>query len=140
VEYVLIATRQPAYLDLSASSGIIMAISAASTFPVVLWMNDFTMAGVLAGNVQLIFVIILMTGIVSIGIVLTLVLTKSTGAVFASQCSYAITFFGIVWSVLLLRESISVWNWVALALMVIGLAVVGPKRGADLEHPAEILA
>ena len=137
--YILIATRLPTYLDLDACWGIVMAISAATTLPIVWMTGDFATTSEFVGDPQFMFVILMMTGIVTVGGVLTVVLTKSTGSVFASQCSYAITFFGIAWSVLLLRESISLWNWVGLALMVLGLAFVGPKQEADHEPPAEFL-
>ena len=138
--YILTATRLPVYLDLHTSWGIVMAISAATTFPIVWLTGDFAATSGFVGNPQFMFVILMMTVIVTVGGVLTVVLTKSTGAVFASQCSYAITFFGIAWSVLLLRESISLWNWAGLALMVLGLAIVGPKQEAEPEPPAELLA
>ncbi len=138
--YILLATRLPTYLDLEASWGIVMAMSALTTFPIVWLTGDFATTRDFVGDPQFMLVILMMTGIVTVGGVLTIVLTKSTGSVFASQCSYAITFFGIVWSVLLLRESISLWNWVGLALMVLGLAIVGPKQEAELEPPAELPA
>ena len=111
-----------------------------TTLPIVWMTGDFATTADFVGDPQFMFVILMMTVIVTVGGVLTVVLTKSTGSVFASQCSYAITFFGIAWSVLLLRESISLWNWVGLALMVLGLAIVGPKQEAEPEPPAELLA
>ena len=137
--YVLTASRLPAYLDLFATWGIVMAISAVITFPIVWLTGDFARTGDFVSDPQLLFVVLIMAGIVTVGGVLTVILTKSTGSVFASQCSYAITFFGIAWSVLLLRESISLWNWVGLALMVLGLAIVGPRQEAELEPPAEFM-
>lgn len=117
-----------------------MAISAATTLPIVWLTGDFATTADFVGNPQFMLVILMMTGIVTVGGILTVVLTKSTGSVFASQCSYAITFFGLAWSVVLLRETISVWNWVGLALMILGLAIVGPKREVEPEPPVELLA
>ncbi len=136
--YVLIATRMPAYLDISGMSGIIMAISAAIALPVIWFAGDLAATAEFATNAELMSVILMMTTIVTLGGVLTFVLTKTTGAVFASQCSYAITFFGITWSLVLLRESITIWSWIALSLVVLGLVIVGPKREAELEIPVEL--
>lgn len=49
------------------------------------------------------------------------------GAVFAGQVSYLVTGFGVVWAMLLLRESYSVWIWAALAAMAIGVTLVRPR-------------
>ena len=82
VYYILIATRLPSYLYLSASWGIIMAISAATTLPIVWLTGDFATTADFVGNPRFMFVILMMTVIVTVGGVLTVVLTKSTGAVF----------------------------------------------------------
>ena len=115
-----------------------MAISAAIALPVILFAGDLAATAEFATNAELMSVILMMTTIVTLGGVLTFVLTKTTGAVFASQCSYAITFFGITWSLVLLRESITIWSWIALSLVVLGLVIVGPKREAELEIPVEL--
>lgn len=59
---------------------------------------------------------------------------RTTGAVFASQTGYAMTAGGILWSVLLLNEQMSIWIWAALACLVSGLALVMPKE-AEVELP-----
>ena len=90
--YVLIATRMPAYLDISGMSGIIMAISAAIALPVIWFAGDLAATAEFATNAELMSVILMMTTIVTLGGVLTFVLTKTTGAVFASHCCLSITF------------------------------------------------
>lgn len=49
------------------------------------------------------------------------------GSVFAAQVSYLVTGFGMMWSMLLLGESFSVWVWAAMAVMFAGLALVQPR-------------
>ncbi|MGJ8621563.1 MAG: DMT family transporter [Yoonia sp.] len=49
------------------------------------------------------------------------------GAVFAGQVSYVVTGSGVVWAMLLLGESYSLWVWAALACMVVGLSLVQPR-------------
>ncbi|ABD56301.1 DMT family transporter [Jannaschia sp. CCS1] len=57
-------------------------------------------------------------------------LVGRTGAVFASQVGYLVTGFGILWAKLILGESYSPWVWGALALMLLGVFLVQPRRGA----------
>lgn len=49
------------------------------------------------------------------------------GAVFAGQVSYIVTGSGVIWAMMLLGESYSVWVWGALACMAIGLSLVQPR-------------
>lgn len=62
---------------------------------------------------------------------------RTTGAVFASQTGYAMTAGGILWSVILLNEEMSVWIWAALACLVSGLALVMPKE-AEVQIPGDL--
>lgn len=49
------------------------------------------------------------------------------GAVFAVQASYLVTGFGVVWSMLLLGESYPATVWLALAMVMAGVALVQPR-------------
>ncbi len=49
------------------------------------------------------------------------------GSVFASQSSYLVNGFGVVWAIVLLGESYSTWFWAALILMFIGIFIVLPQ-------------
>lgn len=60
--------------------------------------------------------------------VLLIYAIRTTGAVFASQAGYSMTAGGILWSVLLLNEQMTLWVWAALACLVSGLALVMPKQ------------
>lgn len=53
------------------------------------------------------------------------------GAVFGSQSAYVSTVAGIVWSILLLGELLSLVTIAALALIIVGLSLVGAKREAE---------
>ena len=69
--------------------------------------------------------------------VLLIYAIRTTGAVFASQAGYSMTAGGILWSVLLLNEQMTLWVWAALACLVSGLALVMPKQidgEADLDQ------
>jgi drug/metabolite transporter (DMT)-like permease len=49
------------------------------------------------------------------------------GSVFASQISYLVTAFGVLWSMALLGERYSLWVWAAFVLMLGGIALVQPR-------------
>ena len=54
-------------------------------------------------------------------------LVGRTGSVFASQVSYLVTGTGVIWAMVLLGESYSLWVWAALGVMMVGLFLVQPK-------------
>ncbi len=55
-------------------------------------------------------------------------LVGRAGSVFASQIAYLVTAFGVIWSMLLLGERYSGWVWLAFGLMLVGVALVQPRR------------
>ncbi len=55
-------------------------------------------------------------------------LVGSAGSVFASQVAYLVTGFGVVWAKLLLGERYPASVWGALALMLLGVALIQPRR------------
>lgn len=54
-------------------------------------------------------------------------LISRAGAVFAGQVSYIVTGSGVLWAMLLLGETYSLWVWMALACMGLGLMLVQPR-------------
>jgi len=54
------------------------------------------------------------------------------GPVFASQVTYLVTGFGVIWAMVLLGESYSVYIWAALGLMMVGLYLVQPRDNAEV--------
>jgi drug/metabolite transporter (DMT)-like permease len=55
-------------------------------------------------------------------------LASRAGAVFAAQCSYLVTGAGVIWAMLILGERLDPWIWVALAVMLSGVALVQPRQ------------
>ena len=53
------------------------------------------------------------------------------GPVFATQISDVVTLTGIGWSMLLLGGSYTGWIWAALALMLVGMALVQPQAATS---------
>lgn len=54
-------------------------------------------------------------------------LVGRAGSVFASQVSYAVTGSGVIWAMVLLSESYSLWIWGALVVMLLGVFLVRPR-------------
>ena len=50
------------------------------------------------------------------------------GSVFSSQVGYLVTFFGVVWGIIILGESHSVFVWLSLAMIMLGIFLVQPKQ------------
>ncbi|MFN4170500.1 MAG: DMT family transporter [Pseudorhodobacter sp.] len=57
-------------------------------------------------------------------------LAARAGAVFAAQCSYIVTASGVVWAMILLGERFSPFLWAAMAVMLVGLSLVQPRKAA----------
>ena len=57
-----------------------------------------------------------------------LMVLKSSGAVFASQAGYVVTLAGVLWGVIIFGETHSGWVWLAMCLIMIGLALVTPRE------------
>jgi drug/metabolite transporter (DMT)-like permease len=61
-------------------------------------------------------------------------LASKAGSVFASQCSYLVTASGVLWAMLLLGERFPPLVWVALVVMLAGVALVQPRERARMEE------
>ncbi|KAA9010215.1 DMT family transporter [Histidinibacterium aquaticum] len=59
-------------------------------------------------------------------------LVGRAGSVFAAQVAYLVTGFGVLWSMLMLGERYATTVWLALALMLAGVALVQPRRRRPL--------
>ncbi len=59
-------------------------------------------------------------------------LVGRAGSVFAVQVSYLVTGFGMIWAMWILGERYSPFIWAALALMLLGLFLVQPRRSGPL--------
>ncbi len=58
-------------------------------------------------------------------------LASKAGSVFASQTAYLVTGSGVIWAMLLLGERFSAMVWVALVVMLAGVALVQPRPEAQ---------
>ena len=53
------------------------------------------------------------------------------GSVFSSQVGYLVTFFGVAWGIIILGESHSVFVWISLAMIMMGIFLVQPKQTSE---------
>ncbi len=56
---------------------------------------------------------------------------KHSGAVFASQCAYIITISGVVWGIVIFSEQHSLWVWLSVVVMMLGLVLVTPEKKTE---------
>jgi len=51
---------------------------------------------------------------------------KISGPVFASQCAYVVTISGVIWGIMIFSEQHSIWVWLSVIVMLLGLMLVNP--------------
>lgn len=62
-------------------------------------------------------------------------LASKAGSVFASQSAYVTTISGMIWAMVLLSERFSIWVWAAAAVMLVGMALVSPRKTPSAPEP-----
>lgn len=134
---ILITMKLPNDIDMVAATGCCATAAVILLIPLVIGFNDFVPLSLNkeTGNISLVLAIILFGIVSAVGVTLRVSLIRSAGAVFASQSSFVVTFAGIVWSIVLLGESLPLLAWAALLLLVVGLVLVGPKEEAEETDP-----
>lgn len=51
---------------------------------------------------------------------------KTSGPVFASQCGYVVTISGVIWGIIVFSEQHTLWVWISVVVMLLGLTLVNP--------------
>ena len=51
---------------------------------------------------------------------------KISGPVFASQCAYVVTISGVIWGIIIFAEQHTLWVWISVVVMLLGLVLVTP--------------
>ena len=69
--------------------------------------------------------------ITAVAYTLFIVVINTAGPVFASQTGYLVTLGGVVWGMVLFGETHSPWVWASVATMIMGLALVTPRKQQD---------
>ncbi len=53
---------------------------------------------------------------------------RTSGPVFASQCAYVVTLSGVIWGIIIFSEQHTVWIWLSVLVMMVGMALVTPSK------------
>jgi len=122
LEDLLMATRMPENADLITVVGLTALVATFLLMPLVLLFNDFFAISLSPGIIELTLVMLALKAL--IGMSLLAHLLNTAGAVFGSQVAYVKAFAGIVWSMVLLNESLSWVAWLSFAIILIGLLLV----------------
>ena len=124
-ENIVLDMNRP--VELSAASLVCITSLTASVIllPVALATGQFIVPDIAPGELEL---SILILGIISAAGYATFVyLIRRSGPVFASQTGYVVTMGGVIWGIIIFNESHTVWVWLALATMMIGIFMVNPR-------------
>lgn len=134
---ILITIKLPDDIDMVAATGLCSATAVLLLIPFVIAFDDFVPLSLSgdSGSVSFVLAVLLFGVVSSVSVSLRVSLIRSAGAVFASQASFVVTFAGIVWSIILLGETLPLIAWLALMLLVVGLILVGPKEEAEEVDP-----
>lgn len=62
---------------------------------------------------------------------------KTSGPVFASQCAYVVTLSGVIWGIIIFSEQHTLWIWMSVVVMMLGLVLVSPDDRAEVEDVSE---
>lgn len=75
--------------------------------------------------------------VVALGLISTIAYTMfvmtiaMAGPIFASQVGYVVTLAGVFWGLYIFNETHSSWVWASLVIMLLGLALVSPRRSTQ---------
>lgn len=59
---------------------------------------------------------------------------KASGPVFASQCAYVVTISGVIWGIIVFSEQHTLWIWISVIVMLLGLLLVNPDDEDDADE------
>jgi drug/metabolite transporter (DMT)-like permease len=117
--------RMDAVGAMFAASAVGAAIALPMTFVLGQWINPLD-AGI--GHPEL--ALIAASAIHAVIYAAYVWLAATAGAVFAAQSSYLVTATGLIWAMALLGERFAPTVWLALAVMLSGVALVQPRKAA----------
>ncbi|MGO1119692.1 DMT family transporter [Rhodovibrionaceae bacterium A322] len=114
-------TRGVAHLDTRVAAASMLLLSSLYFLPVAIWMEGLRLEG-LSGQSLL---AVLFLGLVASGFatLMRFQIIKDTGAVFLSQVSYLVPFFGVLFSALFFLRLPEIQTLIALGLILCGVAV-----------------
>lgn len=125
-ENLVIALRMPPSVSpFSVATGMFV-VSGVILMPVVVWTDTFVSLAWPWGAAE--WAIVAMSAISALAYSLFIYLVNRAGPVFASQVAYVVTLSGVAWGIAIFSEVHSVWIWLSLILMLLGLTLVRPRK------------
>lgn len=125
-ENLLVALRAPAGLSaLSMATGLFIA-AAVIMAPMVVVSDAFIPFIWPWGTVEWAMVGMAIVSVTAYSLYIYLIVYS--GPVFASQTAYIVTISGVLWGIAIFSEEHSNWIWVSLAIMILALALVSPRK------------
>ncbi|MCH1521238.1 MAG: DMT family transporter [Arenicellales bacterium] len=129
IENLVIAARTPPNVNVFVVlTGMLMA--ATIMLKPVMWITD-TFAWMPWPLDRSGWAIVLMAGINATAYGAFYYLIVRAGPVFASQTAYVVTLAGVLWGMVIYRETHSAWVWASLVVMFIALSLVRPREKRD---------
>jgi drug/metabolite transporter (DMT)-like permease len=125
-ENLIVALRAPVGLSaLSMATGLFIA-AAAMMAPMVVASDAFVPFNWPWGQVEWAMVGMAIVSVTAYSLYIYLIVYS--GPVFASQTAYLVTISGVIWGIAIFNEQHSNWIWVSLAIMIMALALVSPRK------------
>lgn len=129
IEDLLIDTKMPEGFSTLEAVAFSSLFSSVFLLASAIAFDDFVGLSIHPGKLELSVALIALTA--ALGTYLFVQLIEIAGAVFAAQIAYVITFSGIAWSAILLGESLPILSWFALAVIIVGLALIEPIHSSE---------
>lgn len=125
LETIALSAKRPKNVDPIAAVGMMFAISVLFAVPLALINDQWIPASALYSSLGIVVLALAVVSIVANAIYLFLL--EMAGVVFASQVSYGAAIAGILWGMLLLDERLSIWAWLAIGFVLLGMYLVETK-------------
>jgi CheY-like chemotaxis protein len=127
---IVIAVGKESDADPAASIACVYAIAAIVMFVIAASTNSIIAFRFPPGRLE--WFMIAFAFVEAAGVIMFVKLVQTAGGVFASQKAYVVAIAGIIWSVILLGESISVMNFAALSATIAGMFLVAQKAKREI--------
>jgi len=125
-ENLLLALKAPEGIDPIALVGAFQLLGAIILLPLILATDSFM--DITGAWTQAHWISILMLTINAMSYTLFLYVIQRTGPVFAAQTTYLATITGVLWGMALFGETHSAWVWMALVILMGGMALVQERK------------
>ena len=125
LESIALSVKRPKNVDPVAAVGMMFAFSVAFAVPLALLSEQWIPVNQLYSALGIVVLALAVVSIVSNAVYILLL--EVAGVVFASQVSYGAAIAGILWGMLLLQERLTVWAWLAIGLVLLGMYLVETK-------------